>query len=53
MTGLRQVYNNLSASVGAAQNADVSAMANKVAANPSLVPISPFIEDLFPMLTNY
>jgi hypothetical protein len=53
MTGLRQVYNNLSASVGAAQNADVSSMANKVAANPALVPISPFIEDLFPVLKNY
>jgi len=53
MTGLRQVYNGLSASAGAHQNADPATMANQVAANPSLVPNSPFIQDLFPVLQNY
>jgi hypothetical protein len=53
MTSFRQTYNSLSAAAGYPnQNAPVSTIANEVAANPSLVPINPFVESMFPGLAN-
>jgi Carboxypeptidase regulatory-like domain len=53
MTGIRQLYNGICASGGnTTQNCDPSGAANQVMDNPSLAPINPFVENLFPSLAN-
>lgn len=53
MTAIRQTYNSLCAASGVpTQNCDPSAAANSVMNNPSLVPNIPFIQNMFPAVTD-
>jgi hypothetical protein len=54
MTAIRQTYNTLGAATGVpTQNANPSTIAQNVMNNPSLVPNNPFIQNMFPALTDY
>lgn len=53
MTGLRQAFNSICASTGVmTQNCSPATIANMVMANPSLVPNSQYISDMFPGVAN-
>jgi hypothetical protein len=53
MTSIRNTFNSICASTGVTtQNCNPSTIANMVMANPSLVPNNPYIQDMFPGVSN-